>query len=412
MTNAYKVCRFRKNKQSITLYVDSVQRKSEYWLEVSAGNGEVATSEKVFTWNEALALLESHQWDQYETDYVDSAFFDLVMEAKKRMGGTAKAKGYNAQQRLLEILNRLERNETINVQQAIQEFKVKSTQIQRDIKALREFFQYTNQDIDYVRSKKGYELTEKGDYFSIHDALIVLLFLYGTRALNKEELKTFSEKIIRLFSRAEQIKIREFFQSYLYYYKPVQENNLFDLFYTCFEAITQKRYLKFAYTNNKGETKEREAAPFTITYHDRKFYLHARLKGLEDQEPYVFQLDRMGDCEMTNEKTHRQTDNMKIGEYAQKAFYMYAGDVVKVKLKIRKSNVDFLKRNFPEVIISGIGENDWVEARLEVMGYMGIKLWVLQQGPAVEVLEPAELREEVKELIAEMHGMYFAPSRV
>jgi predicted DNA-binding transcriptional regulator YafY len=400
---ASKVYSFKKDNQTYTLYVDSVRRRNEYWLEIKYRDGVIENTDRVNSWSEAVALLECHNWAAYEQDSMDLSFFDLILEAK----GNNPARNYNAQQRLLEILKRLQGNEIIKVQNAEQEFDVGKHQIQRDIKAINEiFYQYSNKQVDYNRSQKGYGLNTTGDFFTIDDALIVLLFLFGTRALNKEELQTFSNKLIGLFSQAEQIKLRTFFQSYFYYYKPVQEQALFELFYTCFQAISEKRILKFTYTNNKGETKVHEVLPFTITYHDRKFYLHARVKGFEDQDPRAWLLDRIKDCNITNKK-FTISESFKVGDYIQKAVNMYGGELQKVKLKVRDSNIEFLKRNFPEVIITPSFDEQWFNVELEVLGFMGIKLWILQQGPCVEVLEPIELREEVKELIQEMHQIYF-----
>lgn len=407
MLEAALVYSFKKHGQTFSLFVDSVKKKSEYWLEIQRSNGDVEVSEKVYSWDAAVHLLEEQQWTDYPNDKIELSFADWILKAKERTPGKGKVKKYNAQQRLLEILRRLEQNETIYMENAKREFAVKNAQIQRDIAALREFYQYSNKMIDYIRTEKGYQLTERGDYFTIDDALIVLLFLYGSRALNEKELKDFSNKIIALFSQIEQIKLREFFQSYLYTYKPVQEHSLFDLFYQCFQAISRKQILLFTYTNNAGVTKEREVLPNTISYHDGKFYLLARLKGREDAGPRFWQMDRINHCRISPHRFSKLPDDLKAGEYIQKAVNMYGGDPIKVRLRVAPSNVPFLKRKFPEVLVA-ISENQWYEAKLEVLGLNGIQLWILQQGPCVEVLEPLELRENIKTLIIQMHQMYFA----
>jgi hypothetical protein len=91
---------------------------------------------------------------------------------------------------------------------------------------------------------------------------------------------------------------------------------------------------------------------------------------------------------------------------------MYVGDPMKVRLRLAPSNIEFLKRKFPEVSISRSQENQWYEAQLEVLGLMGIELWILQQGPSVELVEPPELRENLKNLIGQMYQLYFNPANV
>jgi predicted DNA-binding transcriptional regulator YafY len=385
------------------LYAD----KGVYWLEVTSPDGKVETTDKVHSWNGAVALLEANQWSKYELDHVAPVYFELILQERAKI--TVGRKDFNAQQRLLEVFKRLERGETVVVKQATEEFEIGRVQIQRDVKAINEYLEYSNKLVEYSRGEKGYRLNTKGDFFTIDDALFVLLLLYGSRTLNKEELKKFSGKMISLFSKDEQIKIREFFQSYLFHYEAVQEQNLFELFYTCFQAITQKRVLRFTYTNNRGETKTREVLPYTITYHDRKFYLLASKKGSETHEPFTWQLDRMADCEVLKQKF---TASINVGEYIHKAVEMHGGEPQKVRMKVRDTNIEYLKRNFPKATVQPSGKGGWFDVQVEVLGFMGIKLWILKQGPNVEVIAPAQLREEVKQEISAMYQIYTEPAMI
>ncbi|MEH7085426.1 WYL domain-containing protein [Neobacillus drentensis] len=411
MLEAARIYSFKRDNLTYSLYVDSIRSKSEYWLEIKDGNGNIEMSEKFYSWNDAVNLLEEYDWANYEVDKIDLTFADMIGEARRR-SLAQRRRPYNAQQRLLEILKRLESNETLVMENATEEFGVGRDQIQRDIRTINEFLAHSNKNVEYIRAKKGYELNVRGDYFTLDDALIVLLLLYGTRALNKEELKQFSNKMISLFSQVEQIKLREFFQSYLYHYQPVQEQSLFELFYKCFQAISEKRTLKFTYTNNKGETSIKEVIPYTITYHDSKFYLFARLKGTVDESPRAFQMDRIQDCGITNQSFRLESSDIKIGEYVRRSFNMYVGDLQEVRLKVKDSNIPYLKRRFPKVSISPSIDNQWFDVELEVYGLQGIKLWILQQGQFVKVVAPLELREKVKQDISEMYQMYFESSRV
>jgi predicted DNA-binding transcriptional regulator YafY len=385
------------------LYADN----GVYWLEVTSPDGKVETTDKVHSWNGAVALLEANQWTKYELDHVTPVYFELILQERAKI--TVGRKDFNAQQRLLEVFKRLERGETVVVKQATEEFEIGRVQIQRDVKAINEFLEYSNKLVEYSRGEKGYRLNTKGDFFTIDDALFVLLLLYGSRTLNKEELKKFSGKMISLFSKEEQIKIREFFQSYLFHYEAVQEQNLFELFYTCFQAITQKRVLRFTYTNNRGETKTREVLPYTLTYHDRKFYLLASKKGSETHEPFTWQLDRMADCEVLKQKF---TASINVGEYIHKAVEMHGGEPQKVRMKVRDTNIEYLKRNFPKATVQPSGKGGWFDVQVEVLGFMGIKLWILKQGPNVEVVAPAPLREEVKQEISAMYQIYTEPAMI
>jgi predicted DNA-binding transcriptional regulator YafY len=407
LLNPSLVYSFKRDQLTHSLFVDLVDGNMEFWLESKSSDGTVEVTDKVYSWDEAVGMLESFSWTNYEMAKMNNVYFDNIYEAKSRAAGTTKTRKYNAQQRLLELLKRLERNESIIMENVINEFKVGRHQIQRDMKSINEFLEDSNRNVEYVKSKKGYDLNATGDYFTLNDALIVLLMLYGSRALNKEELKSFSDKMIGLFSQVEQIKIREFFRSYLYHYSPVQEKNLLHLFSICFQAISQRQVLKFSYTNNSGETKLREVEPLTITFHDRKFYFIGRLKGSKYPDPISFQMDKMVDCIVSKQKVQSSISDMQVGEYVHKAFYMHRGEPQKVKLKVRDTNIEYLKRNSPNVSLRFSEENHWYTAELEVLGLDGITLWILQQGQHVKVLEPIELHDKVKKIVGEMHQMYF-----
>jgi predicted DNA-binding transcriptional regulator YafY len=396
-----KICHFKKGRQSISLF--AIKSHNEFWLEIEK-DGKVETTDRVYSWNGAIALLEANNWNDYEINKMDTNYFDLILAA--RSNTNSRRRNHNAQQRLLEILRRLEGQEIVKMEQAIEEYRIGRAQIQRDVREINGFYQYTNKEVIYDRREKGYKLNTKGDYFTIDDALLVLLLLYGTRTLNKEELKQFSGKLIALFSIEEQIKIREFFQSYLFHYEAVQQENLFELFYICFQAITKKRILKFSYTNNRGETGVREVIPYTITFHDRKFYLLARKKDSDSIEPYSWQLDRIKDCVITKQSAPALPANFQVGEYIQKAFNLYGGEPHKVRMRVRNTNIEYLKRNFPKVSIEPTSDEEWFDVQVEVLGFNGIKLWIFKQGPHVEVLEPLSLREEVIKEIREMYQIY------
>ncbi|UYZ21737.1 helix-turn-helix transcriptional regulator [Mesobacillus jeotgali] len=405
--DAVVVCRFLNENETYSLLVDSTQRRSVFWLEKKHGDEEAVLSEMVHSWADAVRLLKENDCFAYETDFVDPLFFDDFAAARPSIGRRRK---YSAQERILEISRRIQSNEIVTVEGVVKEFNINRATLQRDIKVIRGTLEPYNKRVEYLRSEKGYGLNVDGDYFTIENALIMLMMLYGSRALNKEELKDISYKLTSLFSKTEQIKINEFFRSYLYHYKPVQEKPLLKLFETCFQAISNRRFVKFTYTNGRGEISVQEVIPVTITYHDRKFYLHAKKK--DSDQPKAFVIDRIEDCIITVKRFVTSGLPESIGDYIVKSAYMYSGKTVIVRMKVKETNIEFLMRNFPDAEVGPVLEGGWHNVQVEVNGLMGIKLWILQQGQHVEVLEPIDLREQVKLDVLEMHQLYFQPSKV
>ena len=83
---------------------------------------------------------------------------------------------------------------------------------------------------------------------------------------------------------------------------------------------------------------------------------------------------------------------------------MYSGEIIKVKFKFWGSSIEAVLDRLPTAkIIKKQGNKYIIEA--EVYG-KGILMWIMSQMQFIEVLEPREFREEIKNIIVEMNKNY------
>ena len=83
---------------------------------------------------------------------------------------------------------------------------------------------------------------------------------------------------------------------------------------------------------------------------------------------------------------------------------MYSGELVTIKLKFWGPSLEALLDRLPTAkILQREGEAYIIQA--EVYG-KGVKMWLLSQANYIEVLEPLNFREEMKQTIEQMFKLY------
>ena len=83
---------------------------------------------------------------------------------------------------------------------------------------------------------------------------------------------------------------------------------------------------------------------------------------------------------------------------------MYPGKLMKLEMKFYSKNTEAVLDRLPTAKIIE-QRDDYALIEAEVYG-KGIIMWLLSQGPKVEVVKPDSLREEMKKQLQEMLGRY------
>ena len=181
------------------------------------------------------------------------------------------------------------------------------------------------------------------------------------------------------------------------------------------EAIHKNKQIEFVY-NTYGTDKK---------LHPRreKKYIVSPYRVIISNKPYMicntnnhdnlsnYRIDRMTEVKMIGEKSRliNEIEGMKYGfdisKHMSEHVYMFADNISRVKFKVKKSImgevVDWFGLDF---VVRSETEN---EAVIQVKSSeQAMVFWAMQYGEYVEVLEPENIRERIKENIREMAEKY------
>lgn len=175
------------------------------------------------------------------------------------------------------------------------------------------------------------------------------------------------------------------------------------------KGIVNKRKIKISYQSlekdlEKRKTKIRTIHPYgTFEYKGSTYffgYCELRKKVL------YFKLSRIQDIEILKDK-FAINNKYDIKDMLRKSFGIFDDDEFYLKLKISYPMSQLVKERQYSLNqkITEIDENTIIfEANIK--GYEEIKTWVLGMGSNAEVIEPARLKEDVKEEIRKLGKIY------
>jgi Predicted transcriptional regulator len=171
------------------------------------------------------------------------------------------------------------------------------------------------------------------------------------------------------------------------------------------QAILEQRTIHTVYhTQSRNKTTERQIDPYYLVPRDQKFYLigYCHLK----QDIRTFRISRFLKVEISSETFDKGGFNIK--KYLKNTWSIESGD----------RNITFKVRFNAEVARYIKEEELFVHPRMKdnkdgsmtfevtVNNEKEFMRWVLQYGPAAEILEPKSAREQLKNQLAEWNRMY------
>ena len=312
--------------------------------------------------------------------------------------------------RLLKILLIFSRKHKVKAREIAQELEISTRQAYRDINSLK------FAGIPIYSDRSGFSVLP--DFFmpkiSLEIPEVLTLFLICSAAKAQkgtpygEILNSAFDKILNaLPSNLKQVFNTEGFERIVDFgietkidYKEL--NDIFDLIY---QASIEKRSVSIKYfTMENKKITERVIDPYAFKLWFGIWYLvgYCHLRG----EVRTFRVDRIREVGMLDKK-FIVADGFDLDKFFEGSWGIVKGKKCRVKLKFSSEIADF------------VGEINWhpsqklaknvdgtLLAEFEVMGLNEIKIWILGFGKDVEVLEPAELRENMREIVCGMQGIY------
>ena len=326
--------------------------------------------------------------------------------------------------RTLDMYVRLCEGKMIKKTEEAQKFSVDERTIQRDIDDIRAYIEEQRlergdaRDVVYDRAKKGFVLTgAEPSMMTNSEILAVSKILLESRAFTKRELNDILNKMVEGCVPHKEMKIvSDLIANEKYHYVELNrreyiKDKLWDIGIDIQEHNVVS--LRYARANAPRESIKRIVEPVSILFSEYYFYLNAFIIEKNENGKYVhkynypaiFRIDRIKNYKRLDDKFRvTYANRFEEGEFRKRIQFMYAGDLMNVKIKFYGDNPEPILDRLPTARVIEQYEHEYtIEA--EIYG-KGCIMWLLSQGNKVEVLHPESLREEMKMKIIEMLERY------
>lgn len=171
------------------------------------------------------------------------------------------------------------------------------------------------------------------------------------------------------------------------------------------KALLQQYRIRLRYAKKgKHECESYEVDPYTLVFHKGGIYLLGNAHNRSDMR--LFALERIRGIEVTRQR-FEIPDSYQPEAHFSSAFGLVSDAPMKVQVRFSAKIAHTVKDRIwmPRQKISYDSEGR-VTVEFEAAGQMELISWILSYGIHAEVLEPAELRKEVKCQLKEMRELY------
>ncbi|HCA30726.1 MAG: YafY family protein [Eubacteriales bacterium] len=297
--------------------------------------------------------------------------------------------------RLIAITMYLLNRETVSASALAERFEVSKRTIQRDIEALN---QSGIPIVSTFGSDGGYEIMDgfklTKQIAGVDDYLNIIIALKGlSSAYDNEKINATLEKALATMQSSEQRVFIDF--------TVARENTQVNENLKMIEkAIYDENLLQIQYTNAEGAMTKRIVEPLALSYQWYAWYLFAYCT--EKQDYRLFKLPRISECKPIDgsfSKKHENIEMLMKQESPDKRKWIHMK--LLCKKEIRQQALEYLGKNIIETKENG----DFIIENHAPFERMWFSL-LLGFGNQVEVLEPEELKNMLKEKAEEILSNY------
>ena len=172
-------------------------------------------------------------------------------------------------------------------------------------------------------------------------------------------------------------------------------------------AVAESFKQKIAYAKVNGEVSERIIHPLGIVCKRNVWYVIAYAPERKDYR--TFRVDQIISVVNHENSTFKYPKGFRITDHIGDSWGVYCDDPVRrVQLKFSRAvanRVKNLRYHHSQEIIEE-GRDGSLIVEFEACGFKELQSWILQWGPEVEVLEPIDLREQVRERARQVVQLY------
>lgn len=319
--------------------------------------------------------------------------------------------------RIWRIYNLIKNSNYPDARQLADQLEVSLRTIERDIEQLRDQMQAP---IVYDRMRRGYYFSKEYNLPPIRFTEgEILSIIIGQKLLSQMEgsavgpiFRNLREKLECLLGEESPCSNRELEEAVSFGIAPLRgedwrvAQNLAELR----EAVFQRQQVEIIYNSiSAGEKRKRQVRPYHLRFFDGAWYLIGYC--LLRQEVRIFAVDRIETLRKTGAVFEYPAD-FKIEEYLDGVWGIMRGRPYHVKIWFDSHQARWIRerplRDGERLEESADGT---VILETAVSGLMEIKRWIMGFGSHAKVLEPAELREEIREELIRMGEIYGVKER-
>lgn len=292
--------------------------------------------------------------------------------------------------RLFRILYYILEKEKVTANELADKFEVSVRTIYRDIDSISSVGVpiFTTQgkgggikiDNEYILNKSLFDTNEKEE---------IIAALQGLEKTNKSYKSELITKLSALFKIKNSNWIEIDFTSW-------GSNNTYqDLFNALKTVIINKNIISFSYNSSKGEKINRKVKPIRLLFKEQDWYLYAFCLLRNDFR--YFKLSRVKDLELLAINYEDNFENIVL-----KREIKYE-NTVNIKLKFNKSVAFRVYDEFKAIVEDKKG-NLYVE--MKIPNNYKLYNYIFSFGANVEILEPKEIRNQLKNMINKIAKKY------
>lgn len=318
--------------------------------------------------------------------------------------------------RLLDVFYRLMKGENLSVKTIAQEHGVSAKSIHRDISEIRNFLSNAREligstELKYSPGTKTYYM--EFDNFLLNKELAAIVkILIGSRAFSKMELLGLISKLENFTTQHDRKYLENLIAKEIYHYNEVKHDcgSVIDTLWLLTRCINEKKTITVTYYKLDRKQVKRKLMPIALMFSEFYFYLVAYYCDAEKWIPLYYRVDRIID--IVEHREHFRLDkeyDFDEGELRDKIQFMFSGEYRRIKFSYQGPSVQAILDKLPTAKVVDVdGDKKIIEA--ETYG-TGINMFLLSQGDMVQVIEPAELVEEIAEEISRMARLYHPTGR-
>lgn len=285
--------------------------------------------------------------------------------------------------RLFEIVHILLNKETVTAKELADRFEVSVRTVYRDIETL------SGSGIPIYMSKGRNGGISLLDGYVLNKAVLsqmekneILSALQGLSAVSCQEQGNALSKVGALLGESNCNWIEVDFSGWY------NQELVSEIFASLKRAILNKQPVQFRYFNNKQECSVRTVEPLRLVFKEQAWYLFAYCRHRQDMR--IFKLSRLKELSVLDERFTRSYTGTILGERTFKE------EFVELKLKIAKQMAFRVFDEFDNSLIETDTNGDFIV----IVRYPADSRWIFNYlmsfGESAEVLEPLNVREQIK----------------